>query len=189
MKYPLILLILAFSILTLYGCTKSKEGVIASTTQPPNMKNDFQESGKSVILSFQGETLLITHGEFIKNQIEYSSDSQFDLDSLGNKSLSEIIGDIVFVRSGGSSIFYSLLPVNGAKAYYPGVDDIGYKYCAENIKLYSNGSIPEFLNGKPICVLTNEGNLAIINYVQESFLNTESEIQAKIEVWLWWHNN
>jgi len=91
-----------------------------------------------------------------------------DLD-LGADGLGQVeSADLVFTCSKGSTISYVLSPVNGAsyKIFY--TDTVGYDDCVENLAGFSKKSIPDFSAG-PICVLTNEGRMAFVQYVPDSW--------------------
>ena len=137
------------------------------------------ESNRVKILQ-QGETTLRTR----VNEIDPST--YFDLDT-GNQVLSDTQkADIAFQGSAGTMVFYFLMPVNTALIYYGKGDSVSYDYCLRALSSFTKGSVPEFSDGKPMCVLTNENHLAMVTYNPDSIHqdhNGEATIRVSFVVW------
>lgn len=87
-------------------------------------------------------------------------ETTFDLDS--GTFTNDEQGDIAFTLSIGSMRSYALDPIFGARGRaidlaYPSITD-----CKAIEADFLEGAIPDILEGSGICVLTNQGNLALI---------------------------
>jgi len=76
--------------------------------------------------------------------------------------------------SGSGGLNYSLLPINSTYFYYPDKSTLDYDSCLEYFpvtgftKVAYGSQRHNFINGKPYCVLTNEGRIAIVSFVKDS---------------------
>ncbi len=71
--------------------------------------------------------------------------------------------DIALIVSGGTNLFNVLQPINGAKkSKLSGKEDMSLDDCKQHLEDLSTGNIPDFPPGKQICILTNQGQFALI---------------------------
>jgi hypothetical protein len=115
--------------------------------------------------------------------------SSMDLDNPKGEIADNVSVDISFMYSGGTSYFLTLDPKNGSMGYINQNTNMSIDVCKSNLDSYKKGSFPEFPSGRPICILTNEGRIAIIQYRRDSFklemiegVNTAT-LEVQITVW------
>lgn len=71
--------------------------------------------------------------------------------------------DIALIVSGGTSLFSVLQPINGAKgSLLTGTENISLDNCGQHLETLVTNNIPDFSPGRYICVLTNQGRLALV---------------------------
>ena len=73
-------------------------------------------------------------------------------------------GDLIFNVSMGSDVYYLVQPVNGAAQYKTDDDVIDFDTCSQNLHSYRETNVPDFFDGTMLCVLTNEGRIAAVQY-------------------------
>jgi hypothetical protein len=189
-KSPKIYLLIIISIISIFsqGCarqvTKKTQEIlptISPSTRTEVIKIPTRENNNhEPIILFEGEITLRT----VINNAKFNS--FVDLDTQKEGKQGDLLSDLQFNGSGGTSIFFTIKPINGVKGFSSNQGLIDYKYCLDNIPLYSEGSLPEFLSGLPICVLTNERRMAILQYKENSFVEEkDGYISVVILVRVW----
>jgi hypothetical protein len=88
---------------------------------------------------------------------------------------------IVDVSQGSGGNFFHFYPANYAKYYLSGKDEMDYDSCVKEFpkdNLYTINDIQSFKlgSGKPFCILTNEGHMAVVYYVHDSDLPNDQGI-------------
>ncbi len=106
-------------------------------------------------------------------------EAYLDLDT-GEQRIAE--GDIRFVVSGGSMIFYTLEPVNGGRAASMGPEAPGLDGCQEAVASLSEGNIPEIVAGYYVCAITNQGRLAQL-WIDEVNPQGKNSLQISFITW------
>lgn len=146
-------------------------------TALPNSKNsnDDQNDMHAEVL-VEGETSLSTLID------QSASLTYINLDTGETGSGDSLESDIVFWGAGGSSFFYVILPVNGAENYKSNSDAEMFMDCYHILDNFGRGSIPDFEDGKAICVKTNENRLAVIKYKDGTFQLDEAQDIATITI-------
>ncbi len=121
--------------------------------------------------------------------IEGCYNSSMDLDNPKDEIVDYGSVDISFMYAGGTSYFLTLNLKNGAMGYLDQNNFTSIDVCKSKLEYFSKGSFPEFPSGRPICVLTNEGRIAIIRFIGDSFklemiegVNTAT-LDVQITVW------
>jgi hypothetical protein len=179
-------------VLVCSGCILSNVDEKEGVTSPVEVKtsvfreatltatSEREDKSHQVKILHQGETTLRT----TTNEIDPST--YFDLDSEKQGTGDPIKGDIAFQSSAGSMVFYFLMPVNSAISYYQMGASASYEDCFQALSSFTKGSIPEFNDGKPICLLTNENHLAMVKYIANSIhraQNGEATVSISYIVW------
>jgi hypothetical protein len=98
--------------------------------------------------------------------------AQINLDNLNDNAITDV--DITIERNIGTDVNYSLLPVNNAIFYYSKDTSLNFDLCKEHfpdvgldsVEYLSQGD--NFIYGGSYCVLTSEGRIAIVNYIDGS---------------------
>ncbi len=106
-------------------------------------------------------------------------EAYLDLDT-GEQRITE--GDIRFVVSGGSMIFYTLEPVNGGRAAAMGAEAPGLDGCQQAAASLSKGNIPEIVAGHYVCAITNQGRLAQLR-IDEVNPQGKNSLQVSFITW------
>lgn len=88
------------------------------------------------------------------------SEAYLDLDT--GDVLNNADADIALIVSGGTTLFNVLQPTNGAKVRSMGLEEMSLENCRQRIESLSTHNIPEVTAGNHLCVLTNQGRLAIL---------------------------
>lgn len=114
-----------------------------------------------------------------------SSDTSLSCFELDNEKLTDVENaDICFTVSVGSSVFYTISPINDVTAKSVGSTIPSMDDCKNNIDSFLKGSIPELEIGNNICVLTNEDNLARLTIKSSTRVSaTGIEITLDYVVW------
>lgn len=99
-----------------------------------------------------------------------------DLTNNGEKN-SDIILDIT---EGSGGVFVIFYPANYAKYYFSGKEEMDYESCVEQFpvdEVYTGDGNQkfQFFTGKPYCVLTNEGHMAIVRFAMKPVYSGEKE--------------
>ena len=76
--------------------------------------------------------------------------------------LDNLDADIALIVSGGTSLFNVIQPLNGTIAGSVGTQALSIDDCQSRIESLSAGNIPEVTPGNHLCVLTNQGRLALV---------------------------
>ncbi len=150
---------------------QTEQTAISSITNSHNGQNDIHAE-----VLVEGETSLST-------QIDQSTSLTYINLDKGETGIGDSLeSDIVFWGAGGSSFFYVILPVNGAKKYKSDTDVETFMDCYQKLDNFGRGSIPDFEDGKAICVKTNENRLAVIKYKVGTFQLDEAQDIATITI-------
>ncbi len=121
----------------------------------------------------QGSFSLV--GNPIPHEMIYSC---FDLD-IGEYSDTGS-ADLCFTASAGSMVFYTLSPVNDARARVMGKTTTTLEDCYDRIETFSKGNIPELEISNTICFYTNLQRLAVLT-IQQSRRLSPTEIEITID--------
>lgn len=95
--------------------------------------------------------------------------------------------DIIIEKTTGSETFYLLFPINGAGYFYSDEDIYEYEACINSIPLRKMSYFDylkqehSFIKGKKYCIYTNEGHVALVNYIRGSVEYT-SDYSSKISI-------
>lgn len=88
-------------------------------------------------------------------------ESKLDLDEGNIRDNAD--ADIALIVSGGTGLFNVLQPINGAhKSTLAGKKDMSLGDCKQHLENLATTNIPDFPTGERICILTNRGQLALI---------------------------
>lgn len=150
--------------------------IINEKTVPATLENNFQFND----ILYQGETTL-----FAKVNENFSSYG-FDLDNPIENSKSYELIDLELHIGTGSMLFPTLVPVNGALAYFESKVDNNEMNCANKLDTFSKGSIPEFIGGEEICIFTNQNRIAIVQYKNGSLSKDDSGNESAIILYTVW---
>ncbi|MEJ2608957.1 MAG: hypothetical protein P8179_02475 [Candidatus Thiodiazotropha sp.] len=106
---------------------------------------------------------MVTMQAAMPGQEEVAS-AYFDLDqqSTGKKSAA----DVSYIISGGSIMFYTLNPINGAVAILSGKTMPTYADCYRQQGTMSSDNLPDIKNGVNFCFRTNQNQLAMVQIHQ-----------------------
>ncbi len=191
-----VLLIILVLSLMVTGCEKKSVSesteLIINTEQTsktnyvvPSVTNIIRETDPPVLVDGD-EIALFTRlskeqPDLCENPLAAWVDLDLGVDGLGHVESA----DLVFTCSKGSMIYYVLSPANGAsyKIFY--TEGISFDDCAQDSEMFTKRSIPDFPAG-PICILTDEGRLAMVQYVPDSWhsgYGGEASILLRITVW------
>lgn len=101
-----------------------------------------------------------------------------NLDDLNDNNPSN--SDVVINHSKGSGgIFLDLVPTNGATYYYSGLNSMSFDSCLEHFPFTNMdsdmyyGQMNGMSSGRDYCVLTDEGRLSIIRFVQDTDIESD----------------
>ena len=92
--------------------------------------------------------------------------SYINLDNLNDNGM--LNSDVEWYVGQGKITAYFFFPTNNAKIYFSG-GDLDFASCVDHLSEFADKSFDYFRTGMPTCVLTNEGRIAIVNYVKNSF--------------------
>lgn len=111
--------------------------------------------------------------------------SYLNLDDLSNNDSKN--SDILIKRTQGSGgSFYSIRPLNNAVYFFPDLDSVDKNLCLTFFPLSTESGLDaisylyqgeNLLSGKPFCVITNEGRMAIVKYKEDSIKNNDDYTQ------------
>lgn len=108
----------------------------------------------------------------IQFEEDFLDNAYLNLDDLMNNQVDN--SDIQITRYIGNEITYSLYPTNNSFYYYSKGGNLDFDLCVENFKKMKLSSVEYsiqgdyFIYGGSYCVLTNEGRIALVNYVEDS---------------------
>jgi len=108
----------------------------------------------------------------IQFEEDFLDNVYLNLDDLLNNQVNN--SDIQITRYIGNEITYSLYPTNNSFYYYSKVGNLDFDLCVENFKKMKLSSVEYsiqgdyFIYGGSYCVLTNEGRIALVNYIKDS---------------------
>ena len=86
--------------------------------------------------------------------------SFIDLDSMEIGESKE--SDLLFNVGGGTDLFVTLYPLNGALALSMGTEEISLSYCRDISDSFEKYSIPDVFVGNHICVLSNKSHIFLL---------------------------
>jgi hypothetical protein len=110
-------------------------------------------------------------------------DAYLDLDQGITRDRSK--ADVLIRANGGSAIFPTLLPTNGAIAapiQNKGASGVDKSSCEHEKSRLSKGNIPEITAGSFICVLTSEGHVSLL-HIQRSMLKENFQLEFAFTTW------
>jgi hypothetical protein len=112
-----------------------------------------------------------------------------NIDNLTNEEQPDTYYDFYLLASGGTNTFISLKPINDATAYWSEKNISEYLYCVKLTDRYSDRLFSELLSSIPICLLTNEGHIASVQYVSSTRINEDPQkIEVTLHIVLWEQN-
>ena len=139
----------------------TQEPAAVTTHEPPDNRYLYKYANVTFIIPFRGETR-----------------RYLNLDDLNDNDPSK--SDVVINHSMGSGgTFLDLVPTNGATFYYSGLHSMSYDTCLEHFPFTNMdsdmyyGQINGMSSGRDFCVLTDEGRLTIIRFVQDTNIETD----------------
>jgi hypothetical protein len=144
-------------ILNLYITVAITQGPITISTISPDSDGYIYKNAKATV--------------YLGNDIDEIA--YLNLDDLTDNGMNNSDVEIE-MGSGSGGLNYSLLPINDAYFYYPDKSTLDYDSCAKYFPVtgftevgYDSQGL-NFINGKPYCVLTNDGRIAIVSFVKNS---------------------
>jgi len=130
---------------------------------------------KDVVVDFQ----------MTEMQLALIQERYLNLDNINDNNVNN--SDILIrLAIGSGGIGYKFFPVNFAKYYFSGQNDMDYDKCVSQFpvnSIYDTGDEQTYQlgSGKPYCILTNEGRMAIVKYVKNSdIVNDEGVVDFSI---------
>ena len=129
-----------------------------TTHEPPNNKYLYKYANVSFLIPFREATAI-----------------RMNLDNLEDNSFKD--SDIVIYKTTGSGgTFVDFYPINGATYYFSDLHGMSYDSCMEHFP-FSNMD-PDIYNDqswkttsqRDFCVLTSDGRLSILRYVQDTYI-------------------
>jgi len=133
----------------------------------------------------KGNNEYLYHNVKVTLIVDTSNDRAFsyiNLDDLSNNNMAN--SDIELIATQGKSNFYNksyfLHPANYATFYFSGESIMDYDSCFAHLSEFQDFPAGWFPTGRPICVLTNEERIAVINYVLGSEMENEKDHLASI---------
>lgn len=138
-------------------------------------------NGEQKKIRASGEAILTANLEGDSNSLDLDSGKVVGNDS-GN-------ADISLRTNVGSMnmIFDVLYPLNGAKQFSTYHTEASFSECFQNLSNYSSSNIPDFGEDNALCFITNEGRLAAIRYVPNSYKRSDNnhEVSIRIKYIVW----
>jgi len=126
---------------------------------------------KDVIVKFQ-----MTEMQLALQQRRFLNLDDLDNNNANNSDI------LINLSSGAEGYRSSIFPVNYAKYFYSGSTEMDYAACVSQFPLDVNYGSSEdnqdvwFGTGNPYCILTNEGRIAIIQYIKNSYIANDEGI-------------
>jgi hypothetical protein len=166
-------------ILTLASCSSPKTSMERLTVQPTGGSEPTSERDSALPSEYQSGSVVLSATFNAVEQGIADSTAYLDLDT--GYAGDTTAGDVRFDFGGGSDVFYSLDPVNGALAERVGTIEPGFERCEAAVDTLID-SLSEAFAGEYLCVLTNQGHLA---KVRVDALNPEElgSIQVSFTTW------
>lgn len=157
------LLLSVISVIFAVGCTSSLAKNIQEQQKTPTPSELLYNS---IVVNLKAKP-------YDPNVDEIDIDNVVNLDDIEQSDLKK--SDIEIIITRGSQVFFFLNPINSALGYYSGKKSVDYDLCRKNLSEFSDSARPELLSGLPICVLTNEGRIGIIQVVNEFSHNKDDD--------------
>lgn len=105
--------------------------------------------------------------------------SYVNLDDLSDNDMTK--SDMELIAYQGRLKSYFLNPANYATFYFSGETSMDFQSCVEHLAEFRDFPAGWFYSGRPICVLTNEGRIAVVNYIKDSQVRNENTHIASLE--------
>jgi hypothetical protein len=183
-----VLLVIVVQLIILSSCNKPQgTNTSAGDIKTPDLPYITPPSNTMVILTPSDVDNINSYQiDVIVTVILDTPSAYIDLDNLQNNTSIQTDYDFYIFASGGTNTFISLKPINSATAYWSVENISDYQYCNNLTAKFSDRLFSELLSGLPICIETNGGNIASVQFISENrVIDDPSNIEITLRIVQW----